>query len=133
MTMLTPNATCQIKGMLTTCGATATAQCVYCGRTFCPKHGEIMEESYEVCTRKSCVIKKQDLQVHMAYKSTVLEYNLQRICGIDVCEQEIQVQCNRCKGYFCVKHTQPWLETVTEKPERTCKHCLTRRPIWEQE
>ena len=119
--------------MLTTCGAAATAQCVYCGRAFCPKHGEIMADNYEVCTRKACVIKKNDLQVHMTSKSTVLEYNLQRICGIDVCESEIQVQCNRCKGYFCAQHTQPWLETVTEKPERTCKHCLQRRPIWDQE
>lgn len=92
-----------------------------------------MEESYEVCTRKVCVTKKRDLQVHLVYKSVVLERNLQRLCGIEVCETEIQVQCNRCRGYFCVSHTQPWLQTVTEKPERTCSHCLQRRSIWDQE
>ena len=133
MEMLEPNATCQIKGFLTVCGATATAQCVYCGRAFCPKHGEIMEDSYEVCTRKACITKKQDLQVHLVYKEAVLERNLQRLCGIEVCETEIQVQCNRCKGYFCIEHTRPWLETVTDKPEFTCHHCLERRSIWEQD
>jgi predicted nucleic acid binding AN1-type Zn finger protein len=131
--MLQPGAVCQIKGVLTNCGAAATAQCVYCGRTFCPKHGEVMDDGYEVCTRKSCITKKQDLTVHLSYKETVLLRNLQRSCGIEVCGAEIQVQCNRCKGYFCLGHTQPWLETVTEKPERTCAHCLERRPIWDQE
>lgn len=92
-----------------------------------------MEESYEVCTRKPCVIKKHDLHVHLLYKEAVLERNLQRLCGIDVCTTEIQVQCSRCRLYFCMAHTRPWLETVTEKPERTCQHCLERRPIWEQE
>jgi len=133
MEMLEPNATCQIKGILTTCGATATAQCVYCGRAFCSRHGEVMEERYEVCVRKSCVTKKQDLEVHLVYKGAVLERNLQRLCGLDVCQSEIRVQCNRCKGYFCLDHTQPWLETVTEKPEFTCRHCLQRRSIWEQQ
>jgi predicted nucleic acid binding AN1-type Zn finger protein len=131
--MLLPNATCQIKGMLTTCGATATAQCVYCGRTFCPKHGEVMDDSYEVCTRKACVEKKHDLQVHMTYKSLVLNRNRERLCGIEVCQTEFAVQCNRCRGYFCIVHTQPWLETVTEKPERTCGHCLQRRTIWDHD
>ena len=133
MEMLEANATCQVKGMLTACGAKATAQCVYCGRTFCSKHGEIMKDSYEVCTRKICVTKKQDLQVHMLYKDAVLQRNLERLCGIEACDTALQVQCNRCKGYFCSSHTRPWLETVTEKPERTCAHCLHRLPLWEQE
>lgn len=133
MEMLEAGATCQIKGMLASCGATATAQCVYCARTFCPKHGEIDDDGYEVCSRKPCILKKKDLQVHLVYKSVVLERNLTRACGIEVCVTEIQVQCNRCKGYFCTSHTRPWLETVTDKPERTCAHCLQRRPIWDQE
>jgi hypothetical protein len=131
--MLEPGATCQIKGVLTACGATATAQCVYCARTFCSKHGEVMEDGYEVCVRKTCVAKKQDLQVHLSYKQVVFGRNVERLCGIEVCETEVQVQCNRCEGYFCIGHTQPWLETVTEKPERTCGHCLQRRPLWEKE
>jgi hypothetical protein len=131
--MLHARAGCQIKGVLTACGATATAQCVYCGRNFCAKHGEVMDDGYEVCTRKPCITKKQDLIVHLAYKEGVLQRNLQRYCGLEICETEIQVQCNRCKGYFCLVHTRPWLETVTEKPERTCAHCLERRPIWDQE
>jgi predicted nucleic acid binding AN1-type Zn finger protein len=131
--MLEPGATCQVKSVLTTCGATATAQCVYCARAFCPKHGEVLEDGYEVCTRKPCLTKKRDLTVHLTYKSAVLERNRQRLCGIHVCVTELQVQCNRCRGYFCAAHTQPWLETVTEKPERTCAHCLGRRSIWELE
>ena len=131
--MLLPGAVCQVKGVLTACGAVATAQCVYCGRAFCPKHGAVMDDGYEVCARKPCTTKKQELQLHLAYKSAVLERNLQRLCGLDVCEIDIQVQCNRCRGYFCVRHTQPWLETVTEKPERTCTHCLARRPLWDSD
>lgn len=92
-----------------------------------------MEDAYEVCTRKACIAKKQDLQVHLVYKSAVLERNLQRLCGIESCATEIQVQCNRCKLYYCLAHTRPWLETITEKPERTCQHCHERLPIWEQE
>jgi hypothetical protein len=131
--MLEVHGTCQMRGHLTTCGARAEAQCVYCGRTFCHKHGEIMDHSYEVCTRKACVAKKQDLQVHLAYKASVQAQNQERLCGIEACETEMQSRCNRCKGYFCMGHTQPWLETVTEKPERTCSHCLARRPVWDQE
>lgn len=133
MTMLLPGSTCQIKGVLTACGAKATAQCVYCGRTFCHKHGEVMDDAYEVCSRKACVEKKHELRLHMVYKQDVRERNMRRLCGIEICETEFQVQCNRCKGYFCSGHTQPWLQTVTEKPERTCAHCLTRRAIWERE
>ena len=131
--MLEHRATCQIKGMLTACGATATAQCVYCARTFCPKHGEVLPDAYEVCVRKVCVQKKEELRGHLAYKALVLDRNLQRLCGIEVCETEMRVSCNRCKGYFCVAHTQAWLETVTDKPERTCAHCLDRRALWERE
>jgi hypothetical protein len=133
MEMLESGATCQIKGMLTACGAIATAQCVYCGRTFCPKHGEVMEDAYEVCSRKLCVEKKEELRAHLSYKDDVLERNLQRLCGIEVCQIDIQVQCNRCKGYFCVAHTRSWVETVTEKPERTCGHCLQRRSLWDRD
>jgi hypothetical protein len=131
--MLEANATCQVKGAIKACGATATAQCVYCARTFCAKHGEVMEDGFEVCSRKVCTAKKEDLHVHLTYKAFVLERNLERLCGISECETSFQVQCNRCRGYFCVTHTRAWLETVTEKPERTCSHCLERRPIWEKD
>ena len=133
MTMLERGATCQVKGMLTSCGAPATALCVYCGRSFCLKHGEVMEDGYEVCSRKLCVEKKLELREHVTYKGAVLERNRRRLCGAEVCQVELQVQCNRCRGYFCLTHTQPWLETVTEKPERTCAHCLQRRPLWDRE
>jgi hypothetical protein len=119
--------------MLTACGAEASAMCVYCGRTFCNRHGVVLEDGAEVCTRKSCVAKMDDLAVHLKYKEAVLQRNLERRCGLEVCDTEIQVQCNRCKGYFCAGHTQPWTETVTERPERTCRHCLARRPVWERE
>lgn len=128
-----PGAKCQIKSMLTNCGAKASAMCVYCGRPFCERHGEVLEDGAEVCTRKNCVAKKENLAVHMVYKQAVLERNLQRRCGIDVCETAIEVRCDRCKGYFCRAHTRPWTETITERPERTCRHCVERRPVWERE
>jgi hypothetical protein len=131
--MLEPGAKCEIKGLLTTCGSLATAQCVYCGRPFCPKHGEVLEDGAEVCTRKNCVAKKEDLVVHLQYKEEVLTRNLGRVCGLHMCEVEIQVQCRRCKGYFCRDHTMPWTETVTDRPERICAHCVERRAIWERE
>lgn len=119
--------------MLTNCGVPATAMCIYCGRSFCGRHGVVLPDGGEVCNRKPCVAKKDDLAVHLRYKAAVYDRNMQQLCGLDVCTQEIQVRCNRCKGYFCLSHTAPWVETITDLPERTCQHCFERRPIWTRE
>jgi hypothetical protein len=127
---------CEVKGFLSSCGAAAAAQCVYCARPFCDRHGEVLEDGQEVCSRKFCVAKKDDLVKHFAYKEAVLVRNRQRLCGVEVCKSNFVGQCSRCKGYFCEKHAfpsdEPAVETQSGAPQavRQCKHCEKRRPIW---
>lgn len=132
--MLEAGTTCAVKSVLTSCGANATAQCVYCGRPFCDKHGEVMDDGYEVCTRKPCVTKKQDLAVHLLYKQSVLVRNRERLCGLEVCVEEFERQCRRCRGYFCRVHIRMSQEVVPEgEPSTECVHCQERRSIWDRD
>ena len=129
---------CEIKSGVFKCGDAATAICVYCGRHFCEKHGVIRDLGEEVCDSKNCVAKREDLEVHLAYKETVLVFNRQRICGLDVCEEEWVRQCSRCKGYFCTSHIGQTEMMVVDEGVRAqrlvliCRHCLDRRPIWDK-
>jgi hypothetical protein len=138
MTLL-PNQKCATKGFLSSCGDGATGQCVYCGRAFCSKHGVILEEGEEVCSRKNCVAKREDLAVHLSYKGVVLERNRGKLCGIEVCAEAFASQCTRCRGYFCVKHVFVAPDSISEgqpipdRPPIICRHCHDRRPIWLRE
>ncbi|HEX5140251.1 MAG TPA: hypothetical protein VFX19_04875 [Dehalococcoidia bacterium] len=130
---------CAIKGMLAACGAPATAQCVYCGRPFCEKHGVILEEGEEVCSRKNCVAKRDDLRSHLIYKAAVTDRNRERHCGLQACEQDFSLQCGRCKGFFCTTHAFLAPDSVNpneplpDHPPIICRHCHERRPIWQRE
>lgn len=120
--------------MLTACGSRATAQCVYCGRPFCPRHGEAMPDGYEVCTRKNCVAKKEELALHLMYKESVFLRNREWLCGIEVCVREVATQCRRCRGYFCRVHLKMAEDVVPEnQPSTECHHCRERRAIWERD
>jgi hypothetical protein len=136
---LQPNQKCGIKGFLSSCGEDATGMCVYCGRTFCAKHGVILEEGEEVCSRKNCVAKREDLAVHLVYKTVVLERNRGRLCGLEVCVEQFVSQCTRCRGYFCTSHVFVAPDSVREgellpdRPPIVCRHCHERRPIWSRE
>ena len=129
---------CQVKSGLFKCGAAASALCVYCGRHFCQKHGVIRDLGEEVCDSKHCVAKREDLERHLLYREGVRVFNLQRICGLEVCHQEWANQCSRCKGYFCNSHVEAREMMVTDEGIRAerlvlvCRHCWDRRPIWEK-
>lgn len=123
-----------MKGLLTQCGAEATAQCVYCARPFCERHGVVLDDGHEVCTRKNCVAKKDDLARHLEYKAFVLRRNSERLCGIEICVEELAAQCRRCRGYYCKEHVRLSEEVVPEgQPATECRHCRERRPIWIKE
>ena len=127
---------CAIRGLLSSCGAEAEGTCVYCGRSFCKNHGVFLPNGEEVCSRKNCVAKRDDLARHLEYKDAVLVRNRQRLCGIDGCSNQFAGQCARCKGYFCNKHAEPADdpalddETRITAPPRVCRHCQVRRAIW---
>jgi predicted nucleic acid binding AN1-type Zn finger protein len=128
--------TCQIKGFILRCGSETVGQCVYCGRPFCKRHGVILAEGEEVCSRKNCVSKREDLTRHLAYKDAVLERNRQRLCGVEGCENAFAAQCSRCKGYFCPRHAEAVQDHAYEgmvRVERSallCKQCQRRRSVW---
>jgi hypothetical protein len=129
---------CQVKGGLFKCGDAASAMCVYCGRHFCEKHGVSRALGEEICDSKNCVAKREDLDRHLVYKESVLTFNRERVCGLEVCEEEWARQCSRCKGYFCNEHLEVREMMVTDEgiqAERlvlVCRHCWERRPIWEK-
>jgi hypothetical protein len=127
---------CEIKALLRACGDTAIGQCVYCGRPFCQRHGVTGEDGEEVCSRKNCVAKKEDLVRHLVYKEGVLRRNRQRLCGLENCQNSFTGQCSRCKLYYCGRHRFPGSEQVfdgqvrIDRPAMLCRHCQQRRPIW---
>ena len=125
-----------MRGLLSSCGAEAAGVCVYCGRSFCRNHGVLLADGEEVCNRKNCLAKRDDLAKHLEYKDAVLIRNRQYQCGIEACSSEFAVQCARCKGYFCRRHATPSDdpalddETRIGPPPHVCKHCEVRRAIW---
>lgn len=129
---------CQVKSGLFKCGDPASAMCVYCGRQFCERHGVVRDLGEEICNSKNCVAKREDLDRHLVYKESVVQYNRERLCGVEGCRQEFHGQCSRCKGYFCTSHLERREMMVTENGFRAqravlvCKHCWQRRPIWEK-
>ncbi len=133
------NQKCAVKSFLSSCSADATAQCVYCGRPFCARHGVVLEDGEEVCSRKNCVAKREDLAHHLLYKEAALERNRGRLCGLPACSEHFSSQCNRCRSYFCNKHVFVAPDSVNEgqplpdRPPIICRHCHERRPVWSRE
>jgi hypothetical protein len=128
--------TCQIKKGLFSCARDAAGVCIYCGRPFCESHGVRLEDGQEICSRRFCVAKRDDLVVHLAYKEAVSKRNEQRQCGLDGCAHVVAGRCVRCSGYFCGKHVDAREEAIFEGPVKVrrmatlCHHCHARRPIW---
>jgi hypothetical protein len=126
---------CEVKSGWFKCKSEAIAYCQYCGRPFCGNHG-VAEEGMEVCSRKFCVAKREDLAKHLKYKALVDERNAGGLCGIENCDLGTQGQCVRCKGHFCGLHVEPREEPILHNKVRVtqmatlCAHCLERRPIW---
>ena len=127
---------CQVKGGLFGCKSQAQAVCQYCGRPFCKDHGVVLPDGQEICSRKFCVAKKEDLERHLAYRTEAQERNRSRLCGIVSCKNDLLGQCARCKAFFCRQHVEPRRETILENQVRVpqiaslCHHCWARRGIW---
>jgi hypothetical protein len=124
------------KSMFSVCARDSVATCQYCGRAFCLDHGVVQHDGQEICTRKECVAKRDDLLRHLAYKTVVGSRNDALTCGINDCGEELAAQCVRCQGFFCGFHVHGRDEPVLEnrvKVVRTaslCEHCWARRGIW---
>src|SRR3970040_1966040 len=95
---------CEVKGGFFRCKQAGAARCIYCGRPFCTQHGVILEDGQEICSRKSCVAKREDLVVHLAYKAVVDERNQTRRCGLDGCKAGMTGEGGSSPGFFCEKH-----------------------------
>jgi hypothetical protein len=133
--------TCQLKtSIFIKCGGDTATVCQYCGRAFCGRHGVVFADGegirQEVCSRKECVAKREDLDRHLLYRSFVQSRNEAGACGIDGCSTAVAAQCVRCKGLFCEDHVRKRQETVVENQVKVprmanlCQHCWARRPIW---
>jgi len=135
-------ATCEVKkeGILSkfsSCKAKPVGLCIYCGRAFCPDHGDISGgHEKEVCSRKFCIAKREDLVSHLQYVAVVNQQNATGSCGISNCSRKPDGQCGRCKAYFCIPHLDTREETVGTGMQQMrqmatmCDHCWDRRPIW---
>jgi hypothetical protein len=133
--------TCEVKASIFgKCGADRVATCQYCGRPFCERHGDTFEDDQglrqEVCSRKECVAKREDLARHVVFKAFVSTRNQTELCGLDGCSEELAAQCVRCKGYFCASHARRREDSFIENSVKVhrmanlCQHCTDRRPIW---
>jgi hypothetical protein len=129
---------CELKGRRfgKACRQPSIGICIYCGRPFCVDHGVVQEDEQEICGRKECVAKRDDLVKHLAYKDMVGRLNEARACGIAGCREELAAQCIRCKGFFCVGHVHQRDEEILENGVKIhhmatlCQHCYARRGIW---
>jgi len=127
---------CHLKKGLFTCGAAAYGACQYCGRPFCERHGVVLEDEQQICSRKVCVEKREDLARHFVFRAEVHQRNEDAACGQTGCGTRISAECTRCQGLFCAGHVHPREELVLENKVRVprvaslCQHCWARRPLW---
>lgn len=132
--MMTP---CRIRRrVFFACGSKTRGVCQYCGRSFCENHGVVLDDGQEICNRKTCVSKREDVARHLVYKREVQGRNQRRLCGDEGCETTPLSQCSRCKGLFCRSHAFRREDRVLENRVRVsrmatlCQHCWARRPLW---
>lgn len=119
------------------CGAMAIAECVYCGKPFCDRHGELGADYTNVCDRKSCLTKVRDVEAHVQWKQRAAPANSVSVCAHEECQERMRHLCSRCQLMFCMTHVSE--HTVTNRqvqpPRREivimCVHCRGRRRIWD--
>ena len=118
------------------CKEKPVGRCIYCARAFCATHGELRDDGEEICGRKNCVAKRDDLARHLQYVAVVTGFNEAGACGQPGCQNPPDGQCGRCRAFFCLRHLDTRDETVTRNGGRIarmatlCAHCWARRPIW---
>jgi predicted nucleic acid binding AN1-type Zn finger protein len=129
-------ATCQLGTFLKRCHATAIGSCQYCGRTFCSKHGQHLEENQEVCARRLCQAKVADLRDHVIYRDQARVRSARGLCGAPDCSGPRTGQCSKCGALYCERHLHNRDEVVHRglmsfsRPASFCDHCLARRKLW---
>ncbi|MFA7297878.1 MAG: hypothetical protein WC211_11960 [Dehalococcoidia bacterium] len=115
----------------------AIAECVYCGKPFCGRHGELGADYTNVCDRKACVTKVRDVEAHLEWKRRVEIANAVSVCAHEECEERMRHLCSRCQLMFCMTHISE--HTVTNQQVRPprreivimCVHCRSRRRVWD--
>lgn len=118
------------------CKGRPVGLCIYCGRAFCRDHGEVRDHGEEICCRKNCVAKRDDLVIHLEYRALMVAQNQTGTCGLPTCSNAPDGQCSRCRAYFCLTHLDTREETVgsgyqqIRRMATMCNHCWDRRPIW---
>lgn len=118
------------------CGRPALIDCVYCGRPFCEEHGERGADFMDVCVRKRCQTKREDLEAHNKWKTRAEPSNRVSVCADERCDARMRHQCSRCKLVFCATHLrQRRVRDTSRQPSvdvqgMVCAHCAGRRKIW---
>ncbi len=120
-----------------TCGRDAVSTCVYCGRPFCDRHGELGDDHSHVCSRKICRRKRRDVLQHLQWKQAVYESNKVSVCGRDGCGERMRHTCSKCRLLFCNEHVTA-VRAVRGASSRdgivpgmVCEHCRDRSKIWD--
>ena len=129
-------ATCQVGGRFSRCHNEAVNSCQYCGRRFCDSHTHYAENHEAVCARPTCVRKREDLVVHIAYRDRVGQRNHAGLCGFEDCGPHPGFECSLCQGRFCEGHLSermyPFRDgwVVFERRVSVCPRCWERRKVW---
>lgn len=133
-------AACEVKegfmSRFSRCKEKPIGMCNYCGRAFCAEHGEVQTDGQEICFRKNCLAKRDDLVAHLQYRALVAKENEAGLCGVPACTEKPDGQCGRCRAYFCMRHIDTREESLMQGRAQVrqmatlCYHCWERRPIW---
>ena len=124
---------CENTRLFRSCSQMGIAVCQYCGRSFCGKHGDPLEDGQEICHRRVCLRKREDLMHHFAYRDAVSELNESERCGTSDCAAPPQGQCTKCRGLFCFTHVIDRKIEVRDgsiAQGSVCQHCHKRRKLW---
>ena len=119
------------------CGRPAAGQCVYCAGLFCAEHGLRGDDYIEVCDRRTCRAKFDDVISHQQWRESVADANRVSVCAHEECVERMQHRCQRCRLMFCQAHLRDHviLDRSYDPPRRMpallCAHCMARRELWE--
>lgn len=119
------------------CGRGAIGICVYCAEPFCGDHGTVHPDYYEVCNRKTCLMKFADVAAHLRWLEAHRSANDLSTCAQDNCEERMQHSCQRCRLRFCDQHlvdktvTEHGMDGPTQAVQLLCPHCAARRVLWD--
>lgn len=130
------HAHCQVGGFFSRCHNPVQHTCQYCGHDFCQVHAYYVQDYEAVCTRKTCIQKRDDLASHLVYRERVEQRNRAGLCGVEDCGPHANFECSLCQGLFCgshlSEHMYPFKQgmATVDRPVSVCARCWSRRKIW---